>query len=278
MKVSIGICAYNEEANIGKLLARLQDCSFDIIVIASGCTDNTIPIVKKFKKVKLLEQKNREGKASAVNQFIAEAKGNILVLVGGDIIPSIMCFKHLLEPFEDNSIGMVGAHPIPVDNTRKLSGKMAHLLWDLHHYSALAHPKAGEVCAFRNIVKGINPKTPVDEASIEQQIVEQGYKVVYAPKAIVFNKGTGNITDFIKQRKRIYHGHLALRDNGYAVPTMSYYNLLQTVAKASGKHYRTLVIMSALEAYSRYKASQSYKSNGYNPAIWEMVKTTKELQ
>ncbi len=273
MNISVGICAYNEEKNIGQLLARLKDYPFELIVVASGCTDRTIPIVKRT-RAKLIIQEKREGKASAVNAFLEKAKGDILVLCGADIIPSAMCFKYLLSPFEDISTGMVGAHPIPIDWPDNLNAKIAHLLWNLHHHSALLFPKAGEVCAFRNIVESIDPHTLVDEASIEQQIAQQGYSVRYAPKAIVFNKGTGSLGDFIRQRTRIYRGHLTLRDNGYIVPTMSYANLLRAILKSTGGHYRTLLIASVLELYARHKAKQSYQDNG----IWEIINSTKELK
>ena len=66
MKTSIGICCYNEQANIGKLLDRLtkETCLDEIVVVCSGCTDATIPIVKSFNhsKIKLIEQAEREGK------------------------------------------------------------------------------------------------------------------------------------------------------------------------------------------------------------------------
>ena len=75
-KISVSICvaAYNEEANIGRLLdamnrQKLSCCLIkEIIVVASGCTDRTEEIVRqKMKKnqlIKLLPQQERKGKAS----------------------------------------------------------------------------------------------------------------------------------------------------------------------------------------------------------------------
>ncbi len=63
---SIGIMAYNEEANIGQLLKALltQRTSAvtlrEIVVVASGCTDGTQAIVKAWcsrdSRVRLLDQ------------------------------------------------------------------------------------------------------------------------------------------------------------------------------------------------------------------------------
>jgi len=277
VKVSIGICAYNEEANIGQLLARLSRLPYEVIVVASGCTDKTMPIVRTYAKARLVIQKQREGKASAVNEILHRAKGEIIILQGADIIPTEFCYKYLLKPFEDKQIGMVGAHPIPVDNRNKLMGKIAYLLWEVHHQSALKHPKAGEVCAFRNIVKSIDPNTPVDEASIEYEIVKQGYKVAYAPMAVVLNKGCETIADLLKQRKRIYHGHLLLKANGYTVPTISYANLVRATLNATGKHYRTLATMVILEITARLQAKRDYNANSHIPTTWEISKSTKKV-
>lgn len=51
---AIGITAHNEEANIGRLLERVlaHDTPgvvlHEIFVVASGCTDHTVPIVKEY--------------------------------------------------------------------------------------------------------------------------------------------------------------------------------------------------------------------------------------
>jgi glycosyltransferase involved in cell wall biosynthesis len=72
LDVSVGICAYNEEENIGALLENLLTQqslphNSEIIVVCSGCTDETPSIVEKFarkdKRVKLILEEERRGKA-----------------------------------------------------------------------------------------------------------------------------------------------------------------------------------------------------------------------
>lgn len=280
MKVSIGICAYNEQANIDKLLTKLvgEPLLSEIIVVASGCTDRTVPIALSFKGIKVLTQEQRRGKASAVNLFIKEASGDVLILESADTLPSQFCFKHLLKPFEDEKVGMAGAHPIPVNSRKTMMGRIAHLIWESHHQSALTVPKAGEVVAFRNVVSSIDPKTPVDEASVEQKIAEQGYRIVYAPKAIVFNKAPETVEDFMRQRKRIYHGHLILQREGYTVPTMGLLQVLRATIKASRWDWITLVTGAVLEAHTRRKAKREFSVNSSQPTVWEISKTTKEVK
>jgi len=84
--LSLGIIAYNEEANIALLLQRVLNQKFtngynlkEIFVVAFGCTDRTedivINVMKRDERIKLLSQPQREGKASAINLFLSKASG-----------------------------------------------------------------------------------------------------------------------------------------------------------------------------------------------------------
>ena len=118
LSVSIGICAYNEEQNIGGLLSALLKQRAktvlikEIIVVSSACTDNTDWIVKeyskKYKRVKLVTQKVRKGKVSAMSLFIKKAKSNILVFENADTLPKEDAIELLVKPFFDKEIGMTG--------------------------------------------------------------------------------------------------------------------------------------------------------------------------
>jgi poly-beta-1,6-N-acetyl-D-glucosamine synthase len=280
VKVAIGICCYNEEANIGKLLSKVCTYPFECIVIASGCTDNTISIAKCY-NCKVITQDKREGKASAVNIFLEvskkETQSDTCILQSADTLPTDFTYKYLLKPLlEDKKVGMVGCHPIPVNPQDTYINKIGHLLWQTHHYMALKYAKAGEVCAFRNIVESIDPKSAVDEVSIEKQIVDKGFKIEYAKNAIIFNKAPGNIEDFLKQRQRIYQGHLAVKDSGYKVATMNQFEVLKASLQAT-KDIRVLSYAAWLEYKARQKAIQNYNKNAENH-IWNRIDSSKELK
>src|SRR5205807_9192825 len=93
---SMGIMAHNEECNIGRLLnAAISQRTAtviltEIIVVASGCTDNTEGVVRQWaerdSRIRLFRQARRQGKASAVNQFLLEARENVLVLCCADLL------------------------------------------------------------------------------------------------------------------------------------------------------------------------------------------------
>jgi len=272
MNVTIGISAYNEAANIGNLLNALRNYPFEKIVVASGCTDSTVEIAKSFKDVKVIVEETRKGKVSAVNEIIYNAKGEIIILESADTIPSAFCFKYLLKPLDNLNVGMVGAHPIPVNRLNTEINRIGDLLWKTHHQMALKYPKAGEVIAFRNKISGIE-NTAVDEAFIEFKLVELGYKIEYASNAVIFNKAPETKEDLIKQRKRIFVGHLNLKKQGYSVRTMNTLDVIKASLRAS-KNPLLLVHGGLLELEIRNEARKSMD----NPIIWEMVNTTKAVK
>jgi len=288
----IGVMVYNEEKNIGHLLETLISQKLrkikiaNIFVVASGCTDKTVPIIKKFikrnKKIQLILQKKREGKASAINLFIKNAKSSILILESGDTLPSEGAIEKLIEPFSDSQIGMTGAYMKPVDSPKTFWGFVANFQWHLHHLISLQKPKMGELVAFRKIFVQIPRFSSVDEANIEPLIKGQGFELKYVSGAIVHNKGPENLTDFLRQRRRIFAGHLALkRDQGYAVATLSGLRIFLLYLKDFKFDFQYIFwspIVIFLEIYGRLLGFYDFHFKKKSHAIWERSETTKKLR
>lgn len=289
---SIGIMAYNEESNIGHLLEallnqRLYNCAIkEIYIVASGCDDRTEEVVgshmQKDGRIKLLVQKEREGKASAVNLFLANAGAEILILESGDTIPGADTIEKLVAPFRDPGVGMVGGHPVPVDDPDNFLGFSVNLLWRLHHNIAVKHPKLGELVAFRNIVREIPCDTAVDEASIEAIVTSAGYRLEYAGDAVVYNKGPETISDFLKQRRRIAAGHKYLeKTQGYTVSTSSVKHIIAPFIeemKWTGKAPLWTIGAVLMEVSGRFMGYYDFHIRKRNPFIWDTATSTKKLK
>lgn len=288
--------AYNEERNIGRLLEALRHQKTmsarvtQIIVVASGCTDRTEQIVTQAaesdSRVRLIRQARREGKARAINLYLQAAGQNgadLCVLQSGDTLPQDGTLESLLKPFaEDPTVGMTGAHVVPVNGHGTIVGGAVQTLWRLHHRLASESPKMGELIAFRNIVQGIPEDSAVDEVSIESAVIAKGFRLQYAADAIVLNKGPETISDFLKQRRRIHAGHLAVaRQAGYAPATMK----LSRVAKhfladmmTSPGQIPVSVGAAGLEAVGRTLGAWDFYVARRSHTVWEIAVTTKDVQ
>lgn len=134
--VTIGIPAYNEEKNIGNLLAsimrqqQISYCLEKVIVVCDGCTDKTADVVKSFARkyriIRFVERKMRTGKADALNLIYKTNKSDFLLTVDGDLffagnseIEKMMCVIK-----KDPTINVVGPRHIPV-MANSLMGKFA---------------------------------------------------------------------------------------------------------------------------------------------------------
>jgi biofilm PGA synthesis N-glycosyltransferase PgaC len=290
---SVGIMAYNEEANIARTLRALlvqtgpSVVVQEVIVVASGCTDRTVPLVVEMAsgdpRITLYVQEKREGKASAINLFLKKARSSLVILLGADVIPAEGALEYLCAPFHDPAIGMVGGRPVPVNDPTTFMGHTVHLLWQLHDRLARLQPKLGEIIAFRRVIEGISANSPVDEVSIQALIEQLGYQLMYCPECVIYNKGPQTVRDFLKQRRRIYAGHLkVLKQQHYAASTMRILPILRQLLAC--RHFTLSTPRQAvwtlcavlLEGYARLLGHYDYW-RGREHAIWQTVASTKEL-
>ncbi len=291
IRCSLGITAHNEEANIGKLLQRVLQQQLEnvqlceIIVVISGCTDNTEgevrAIMPQDSRISLLIQEKREGKASAINLFMRHAGEKVLVLCSADLLPEYDAIERLVAPLADPEVGMTSCRPVPVNDPTTFMGFGVHLLWELHHQINLHGFKAGEMTAFRKVFERIPYHTAVDEASVEPVVRGQGYAVRYVPESVVYNKGAETVADFLRQRRRIYAGHLDVKEMlGYSVATMSGSKVLGLLLRNLDWRPKQFVwtwAFVALEAYGRFLGWRDFKTKK-NHTVWEIASSTKELE
>jgi len=291
----VGITAHNEEANIGRLLEAMLNQSLDhveiseIIVVASGCTDNTCDIVREFEardpRIKLLTQDQREGKVSAVNVFLKHAQQEICVLESGDTLPGEASVENLVRMFRDPQVGMTGAHKAPVNVPDHVIGYLSHLRLTLEHSLCLEIPRLGEMIAFRKVFDQIPPDVAMDEAFVEALMIKRGLQVRYAPNAMVYNMGPETFSDFVRQRRRNYAGHLHLKHKyGYRVSSLDNVRVARlALSEAWGAIRRTISLLyvlsalAAIEIYSRILGSYDYYVKGDKHVVWDMAWTTKEV-
>ena len=285
ISVSIGIFAYNEEQNIKKVLDSIlkqhTQIAFikEIIIISSGSYDRTNQIARQYEKkdnrIRLIEQLERRGKSSAINKFLKIAKAPISVVISSDLRLHTKAIEEITIPFLHKKVGMAGAHPIPINTQHSQFGKEIRLLWQLHHLVALKNPKCGEMIAFRNVIRSIPKQSAVDEANLEVLLKLIGFKVVYAPRAIVYNKGPRTIQEFLTQRRRVYAGHQwVVKQYNYQVSTLGFSSTFQTIiAHLFTKPNDTIpmIRLVALEAWGRVLGWWDYHILGKNQYIWNMI-------
>lgn len=111
--ISIVIPAYNEEKTIARTLKKIQELDYpkdkiEVIVVDDGSMDNTAEIVKKFKDVILVHNKNNSGCAAIpMNMGIDHAKNEFIAIMNADSYPEKDVFLYMVPYFKDDKIGAV---------------------------------------------------------------------------------------------------------------------------------------------------------------------------
>jgi cellulose synthase/poly-beta-1,6-N-acetylglucosamine synthase-like glycosyltransferase len=262
----------------------------EVVVVASGCTDNTEGVVEgeiqNDSRIRMLVQQQREGKMSAINLFLQNARHEVVVIINADVLPEDDCIEQLVGPFTDPTVGITGGRPVAINERDTLPGFAAHLLWDMHHEISLLDPKMGELIAYRNFPEiEISPDTVDDEGIVEELVARKGMHKVYRPQAIVHLRGPTTVRDFVKRRRNIYAGHLQLRARTRYTPstfgTFSlarrlFVPLLRWTGGRPGDLSR-MVGVACLELVARLLGAYDWYVLRRDHRIWEPAETSKEM-
>ncbi len=223
----MGICAYNEEKNIGRLLNNVlfkQSLPVDseVLVVCSGCTDNTPLIVREFaekdSRLKLHVEEKRSGKASAINYILSHATGDLIIFISADTLPKKGSFSRLTAKVQKSNVGIVCGNPVPVNPPTSLVGRIVQLLWSFHGHvfeqlndSGLARHATELFCIRKGIVNSMPAGTVNDDAYLAVETKKRGWLIKFDSQSQVLISGPGTFHEYFEQRRRIIFGHFQIK-------------------------------------------------------------------
>ena len=298
VKVSLLVPAHNEAGNIQNMLrsvlAQKTDRAevLEVVVVASGCTDGTADLAREIARdrpgIHVHVQERRDGKVAAINEYLLRLRSpraDVVICASADLCLHADVVERIAAVFEANPrIGMVGARPVPDNDTSTLIGKTVSLLWDMHHQVALVSPKMGELIAFRAaLVDRVNELSVVDEASVEDIVRSKGFDLAYVPDAVVVNHGPESWREYFDQRRRIARGHHWLAFAfGYRVATLDRGLLTSTVrdtfAREDARGKLALGAAIGVEVAARAAGFYDARVVGGRHRTWTHLSTTKTLR
>ena len=192
--VSIIIRTKNEEKWIESCLRSVFNQNyknFEVILVDNESTDDTVKIAKKY-KIKILKiSKFRPG--LAINEGIRKSKGKFIVCLSGHCIPVNQSWlKNLVYDLNKKSIAGVYGRQEPLSFSSDLDKR------DLINTFGLDKKVQINDTFFHNansaFRKNLWKKFPFDEQVINiedrvwgQKVIENGFKIVYEPKASVYH-------------------------------------------------------------------------------------------
>lgn len=222
--LTIGIPAFNEEANISYLLAdltsqKLNTLSFkEVIVSSDGSSDKTVALARKasFKRgitLKVIANKSRKGRAVRQNEIMKLATSDVLVLLDADVlIENKLFIERLTKAVVDKKADLTSAKVLEIEEVslfgKVLSASMAfkRSLFERIKAGNNLYTCHGRARAFsKKLYKSISFKESVGEDAYSYLFaVKNGFKYRFAKTAEVFYRLPATLSDHEKQSIRFY--------------------------------------------------------------------------
>lgn len=226
-KFSVGICVSDSASNLGRLMSVIEGESFPeghslekVIIVASGCDTATLAFLRNLsdsdRRVALIEEPRRYGKAAAINKILDSYVGDFLVLVNGDALPATGAIgKLLLSISGSHRVGMVAARPIFESGGGSFSDVL-ELMWTAHsdcsrqlNHQGISNQCSDELMVARAEAIHMLPQGVVnDGAYLAGTAYSHGYSIKFCSEAVVQIDVPKSFIALIHQRRRIIFGHL----------------------------------------------------------------------
>ena len=227
---SIGICAAGSAPSLPLIIEEIkaektptQFVLCRIIVVASACREQNLFVVKEAakddKRIVLVEENERRGKADAINKIIDHCEGDFVVFVHSDAFPESGSISILLESLANNdSAGVASARPF-LEPKKGLTSKLEQLMWLVHNESSLMFNHIGisnhsndEMMIVRtSLIRRLPFGLVNDGAYLAANAKASGYSIKFCKDARVKISAPSRIIDSIGQRRRIIFGHFQIR-------------------------------------------------------------------
>jgi cellulose synthase/poly-beta-1,6-N-acetylglucosamine synthase-like glycosyltransferase/peptidoglycan/xylan/chitin deacetylase (PgdA/CDA1 family) len=224
--IAVLVPAYNEEKVVCKtvqsLLASTIASRLEIVVIDDGSSDRTSEVVELAfagdDRVRCLRKPNG-GKAAALNYGVSMTASEILVAIDADTMLEPDAIELLVRHFHDASLGAVAGNAV-VGNQANMLTRMQALEYvtsqnlERRAFEILnAIPVVpGAIGAWRRTAVleagGYANDTLAEDADLTIEIVRQGWKVIYEPRARALTEAPESLKGFLKQRFRWVFGTL----------------------------------------------------------------------
>lgn len=297
---TIGICATDDVAGMERLLGRLcaeplpDGCEIsDAVIVVSGSTDGTDAVVAKFSLAHpctLIVERERKGKAEAVNRIMDSMKGRHLILVNGDALPERGSLSHMMLSLLEGGNAVVCGVPFPAESEcGALVGRASCFLWELHNTTMETMQSKGEKIHLTDEMIGLNAPAIVplpegtinDGAYIAARAQQYGQSVAFCRSARVAVSVATTFRGLMRQRRRILFGHMRVKEMTGSAPGTVEFSFLRSPLLCLGIIARTLRIrpdwllllpwMGAMEAAALFCALRDMRARRDSYTVWTRI-------
>lgn len=296
--VTIALSAFNEEHNILpflKSVLKQKELGFvieKIWVYNDGSIDKTVAKVRSLKsqKIEVIDDKQRVGKSSRLNQIYQRVKTDFLIQSDADVVFAHPLVIHdILQPLMNNSkVGMCGGHPQPIAATT-FTEKAVNTTFEVYaplrkvgKHGDNVYSVDGRLLAYRReLLKKIYvPEDMIaNDAYTFYCCLMEGYQYTYVASAVVLFRSPQNLRDQIRQNTRFLAA--PIRMTRYFPEELVFQQrevppgfILKNTLKQFIKHPILCSYIFLVNGYCRLRVK---KAEEVLTAQWPMAITTKDF-
>jgi cellulose synthase/poly-beta-1,6-N-acetylglucosamine synthase-like glycosyltransferase len=218
--VSVVVVAHNEA---DRVVARLENLlaldyptdKLQIILASDGSTDATVERARQYEEAGVVVRAfhARRGKAAVLNDAIASASGEIVVLADARQRFDTDAIRALVQNFADRSVGAVSGELLMTpDAAGAAVGKGVCFYWRYEKFIRRNESRAGStvgatgaIYAIRRVLfEPIPEDTILDDVLIPLRIVRDGYRVLFEPSARAYDGASATARqEFVRKVRTI---------------------------------------------------------------------------
>ena len=223
--VSVLLVARDEQARIAERLANLTGLDYppdrvEILLGSDGSTDATVSAARPYAdRVRVFDFPVPRGKAAVLNDLAAHAQGEILAFADARQSFSTEAMRALVAPFSDPRVGGVSGELV-LDDPRGRSevGAGVGAYWRYEKAIRKAESAVGSTVGATGAIYAIRralyaripPDTILDDVLIPMHVVREGYRVVFEPKALAFDRASDDARQEFRRKVRTIAGNFQL--------------------------------------------------------------------
>lgn len=285
INISVGIPAYNESANIKKLLRSIisqKEIGYElleVIVVSDGSTDKTDEHVLEIKntKIKLLKNNRRMGKSACIDKILNEFKGDVLFLLDGDIIVNDkLLFSKIIQNNDFKKSGLIGINARPM-KPKNYFQRVINSGFNIMSDTAKTWNKGQNYLSFKGCFLGLDnsfaKKIQIDDTVINNDayFYFKAKDLRYSPKYYgdceVYFKSPMSFSDHVKQNARFKNSKDEMQthfnkdlSSEYGIPAAIYLRAILKNVLTNPYYFMNYLVIKLLTDLKRNQ-SINYKWN-----------------
>ena len=200
-RVTVLTAAFNEAGHIeatvrNKLAQDYPPQLLEVIVVSDESSDGTDDIIAGIaaqdERVSLIRQSPRQGKTAGLNLAMGRARGDIIIFADANSIYRGDTVRRLVRNFADPAVGYVSGKMLYVNPDGSLVGDGCSAFMRYENALRAAETRVGSVVGVDGGVDAVRRSLyrpmradQLPDFVLPLSVVEQGYRVIFEPQAIL---------------------------------------------------------------------------------------------